>query len=84
MATEAHLTAQDRKRLLDSHAGIVRIIPEFADEALMRFTSGKQIDLSRSVESLFADYFDQKKGQPINEELLALLREVLAEDEEGS
>lgn len=84
VATEAHLTAQDRKRLLDSHAGIVRIIPEFADEALMRFTSGKQIDLSRSVESLFADYFAHKKGQPINEDLLALLREVLAEDEEGS
>jgi exonuclease SbcD len=82
VATQAHLTAQDRKRLLDSHDGILRIIPEFADEEMLRFTSGKQIDLSQNIETLFGEYFAHKKGQPINEDLMALFREVLTEEEE--
>lgn len=82
VATQEHLSAQDRKRLLDSHGGIVRIIPEFSDEDLLRFTSGKQIDLSQNIETLFAEYFAHKKGAPLNEDLRALFREVLAEDDE--
>jgi DNA repair protein SbcD/Mre11 len=82
VATQEHLSAQDRKRLLDSHDGIVRIVPEFSDEDMQRFTSGKQIDLSQNIETLFAEYFAHKKGLPLNEDLRALFREVLAEEEE--
>lgn len=86
LRTDKHIQAQDRKRLLDTHPGIVRIIPEFTDPELLRFTSGKQIDLSRSMEELFTDYFLHKKGQPPNEDLLKLFREVLEQqntDEAG-
>ncbi|MEO1449543.1 MAG: exonuclease SbcCD subunit D, partial [Bacteroidota bacterium] len=47
--TEAHLTAQDRKALHDAHTGIVRLIPEFSNPDDLKFTSGKQIDLSRNM-----------------------------------
>lgn len=78
--TDAHLTAQDRKALHDAHEGIIRLIPEFSNPEDLKFTSGKQIDLSRSMEDLFAEFFAAKKGQPINDELSALFREVLAEE----
>ncbi|RMG72729.1 MAG: exonuclease subunit SbcD [Bacteroidetes bacterium] len=80
--TDEHLTAQDRKRLLDAHAGILKVIPEFSDPEQLRFTSGKQIDLSQRIEVLFDQFFAHKHGTPPNEELKALFREVIqAEDE---
>ncbi|MDP5170223.1 MAG: exonuclease SbcCD subunit D [Bacteroidia bacterium] len=82
IATDTHLTAEDRKRLAGAHAGILRVVPEFTNPELLKFTSGKQIDLSRSTEELFKDYFLHKKGQQPNEELLALFQEVLSEEQD--
>lgn len=78
--TDEHINAQDRKRLLDAHAGILRIIPQFSNPDLLRFTSGKNIDLTKGMEELFTDYFFHKKGQQPNEEILDIFREVLGED----
>lgn len=80
IATKTHLTSEDRKRLASAHSGILRIVPEFTDPDLLKFTSGKQIDLSRGTEELFKDYFLHKKGQQPNEELLALFQEVMSEE----
>ena len=80
LMTDHYLTAQDRKRLLDAHTGIVRIIPQFREEEMMKFTSGKQIDLSKSMEELFTEYFTHRKGMPPNEAVLGLFQEVLNED----
>lgn len=77
LVIEEHLSAQDRKRILDAHDGIIRIIPEFTNPELMQFTSGKQIDLKQDIQTLFAQYFQHKKGMPLNEDLEALFQEVL-------
>lgn len=79
VVTDQHLSASDKKQLLDAHKGIIRIIPEFTDPELLRFTSGKNIDLSKDIEELFEDFFLSKKGQALNEELKALFKEVLNE-----
>ncbi len=79
LRTEEHITAQDRKRLLDAHPRILRIVPEFSNPELLRFTSGKQIDLSKGMEELFVDYFLHKKGQQPNQEIMNLFREMLKE-----
>lgn len=79
LVTDRHLSASDKKQLLDAHQGIIRIIPEFTDPELLKFTSGKNIDLSKNIEELFEDFFFYKKGTPINEELKALFKEVLSE-----
>ena len=78
--TDEHISAQDRKRLLDAHDGILRIIPQFSNPDLLRFTSGKQIDLTKGMEELFTDFFLHKKGQQPNEEIIGLFRELLGED----
>jgi len=77
LVTDHHLGAADNKRLLDSHAGILRIIPEFTNPDLLKFTSGKKIDLSKSVEELFEDYFEYKLQHKPGEELKALFKEIL-------
>lgn len=78
--TDHHLTADDRKRLSEAHEGILRIVPEFSDPDLLRFTSGKQIDLSRGTEELFEEYFLHRKGQKPNQELMDLFREVISQE----
>lgn len=80
VATSTHLTSEDRKRLASAHQGILRVVPEFTDPDLLKFTSGKQIDMSQGTEALFKEYFLHKKGQQANEEVLALFREVMSEE----
>ena len=82
MVTETYLTAQDRKRLTGAHNGIVTIVPEVKNAAGLTSGSKKNIDLSKSMEELFADYFRHSKGQSPNAEVMALFTELLAENEE--
>lgn len=82
MVTETYLTAHDRKRLGGAHNGIVTIIPEVKNATGMSSGSKKNIDLSKNMEELFADYFMHTKGQAPNAELMALFTELLAENEE--
>ena len=82
MVTETYLTAHERKRLGGAHNGIVTIIPEVKNAIGVSSGSKKSIDLSKSMEELFADYFKHSKGQAPNSELMALFTELLAENEE--
>jgi exonuclease SbcD len=82
MVTDTYLSAQERKQLSSAHNGIVTIIPEVKNAAGLSSGSKKSIDLTRSMEELFTDYFRHAKGQEPNEELMALFTELLALDEE--
>lgn len=80
LVSDQYLQASDRKRLLDAHNGIVSIIPQIQNPELLE-ENKVEIDLSRSMEELFTDYFQQKhKGQVPNERMLSLFKEVLAEE----
>jgi exonuclease SbcD len=81
LVSEQYLSAEDRKRLLAVHDGIIAIIPRIQNPDLLE-ERGAKIDLSRSMEELFTDYFQQRfEGQEPGERMLDLFREVLAEDE---
>jgi exonuclease SbcD len=80
IATEDFLSVADRRRLNNVHKGIINIIPEVKNKA---FTLDKEgsIDLSKTVEQLFNEYFHHTKGQAPDEATTALFKEVLgAED----
>jgi len=81
LVTETFLTATERRQLNTAHPGIVSIIPEVTNAANLTGSRQKQIDLSRSMEELFRDYFKHEKGQEPGEELMNLFTEILAEDE---
>jgi len=82
LVTETYLTATDRKLLNKAHAGIVSIIPEVTNPDNLVGNQQKQIDLSRSMEELFRDYFMHEKGQEPNDDLKNLFTEILAEEEQ--
>ena len=82
LVTDTFLTALERKQLNVAHSGIVAIIPEVIHADELIDTIQKKIDLTRSMEELFRDYFKHEKGQEPNEELMNLFTEILAEDEQ--
>ena len=82
MVTDTYLTAQERKQLSAAHNGIVTIIPEVKNASDLVTGNKKNIDLTRTMEELFLDYFRHRKGQEPNEEILMLFTEILAEEAE--
>lgn len=81
MVTDQFLTADDRKKLINAHPGIVSVIPELKNTDLLNTQSSHNIDLSKDLESLFKVYFQHEKGQMPGEGMLNLFREVLSEDD---
>lgn len=79
LVSETFLTALERKQLSAAHSGIVTIIPEVTNKEELVDIQKKKIDLSRSMEELFCDYFKHEKGQEPNEDLKNLFTEILAE-----
>ncbi len=82
LVTETFLTALERRQINAVHAGVVAVIPEVISQNVLGGSHQKQIDLSRSMEDLFRDYFRHEKGQEPNNEIMNLFIEILAEDEQ--
>jgi exonuclease SbcD len=82
LETESFLTAAERKKLNKAHDGIVAIIPVVKSAEVGKNAAKPEIDLNKRMEELFSDYFRNKHGQSPNKELIALFREVIAEEGE--
>jgi exonuclease SbcD len=82
MVTDTFLTALERKQINAAHHGIVAIVPEVRNASELNAGIRKGIDLSKSMQELFVDYFRHEKGQEPNEDILKLFTEILAEEEE--
>jgi len=82
IVTDTFLTALERKQMSSAHNGIVSIIPEVKNAGEIIAGNKKNIDLTRSMEELFRDYFRYAKGQEPNEEIISLFTEILAADEQ--
>ena len=80
LVTETFLTAIERKSLATAHPGIIAIIPEVQGGIESNSAKTKNIDLSKSMDELFADYFRHKKGQEPNDEIMKLFTELQAEE----
>ncbi len=72
MATETYLTAAERKRLYTAHEGIVMLIPDVKNKNEWQNDPVDRIDLTRSIEDLFMEYFKHARGQEPNENILKL------------
>lgn len=81
IVSDKYLEASEKKRLLDAHDGLIQIIPEIKNLNGID-SEGMAIDISMGVEKLFEEYFKNKKGQDVSDELMLLLKEVLAEGNE--
>ncbi len=82
ISTDNYLNATDRKLLSQVHEGIIQIIPEVKFSNTNLQENGKEINLSKGMEELFAEYFNYSKGLPPDEQLMNLFREVLSVETE--
>lgn len=77
LESETFLTADERKRLYQSHNGIVHLIPKVKNLE-MNENQLQDINLNQDIQSLFRDYFKSKNGgQDANEELIHLFNEII-------
>lgn len=77
LESETFLTADERKRLYQSHNGIVHLIPKVKNLELSK-NHLHDINLNQDIQSLFRDYFKSKNGgQDANDELIHLFNEIL-------
>lgn len=77
LESETFLTADERKRLYQSHNGIVHLIPKVKNLELSK-SHLHEINLNQDIQSLFRDYFKSKNGgQDANEEIIHLFNEIL-------
>ena len=78
LVSDLYLTANDRKQLNNVHQGIVSLIPEIRNKELLT-TTKSSLDLTKSMEELFKEYFMHEKGQEPNEKIKELFKEILSQ-----
>jgi len=79
IVSDTYLSAKDRKQLVNTHNGIINIIPEIKNKEILNYNNA-QIDISKNIDELFKEYFIHEKGQEPNENIMNLLKEVLSEE----
>jgi len=78
LVSDTFLTAETKRALHDVHQGILAIIPE-----IKRINTNKEKEapqINENLEILFQQYFEQRHGKPINNELQDLFLEILNQD----
>ena len=79
LESDDYLRAEDRKRVFQSHPGIVSIIP-VVKNAHFAETEKADLDITGHIEDLFISYFKHKHGASPNENILELFKEIRAEN----
>ncbi|KFE98861.1 DNA repair exonuclease [Chryseobacterium formosense] len=78
LESETFLSADERKRLYQSHSGIVHLIPKIKNQETDE-NNLSEINLNQDIQTLFKDYFKSKNGgQEANEELINLFNEIVS------
>ncbi|WP_118193957.1 metallophosphoesterase family protein [Albibacterium indicum] len=81
LVSDDYISSEDRRRLFQAHDGIITLIPEIKNKA--QFEHDEQVvDLQKSVDELFKQYFRYQIGHEINQELFELFKEVRSEQNE--
>lgn len=76
--TDKFISSEDRKKLNQTHPGIVALHPELRTIIEgMDFRS--EIDTGKSMEEQFSDYFRYKKNVALDDRILDLFREIISE-----
>jgi DNA repair protein SbcD/Mre11 len=77
--TEKFLSGEEKKMLLEANEGIIAIIPEVKDKDFLEAEKIRHIDLSKSNEELFKEYFKFKTETLPNDRLINLFKELQAQ-----
>lgn len=83
MVTQTYISADERRRIIDAHDGIVTIIPEVTDANAISGNQAVSIDLTKSISDLFGDFFKSRKGLEPSDDILSVFKEICAVDGEA-
>ena len=76
LESETFLTSEERKRIYQTHHGIVHLIPKIRNQEFNE-NELRTVNLNQDIKSLFKDYFKSKNnGQEANEDLINLFNEI--------
>ena len=76
LESETFLTSEERKRIYQTHHGIVHLIPKIRNQEFNE-NELRTVNLNQDIQSLFKDYFKSKNnGQEANEDLINLFNEI--------
>jgi exonuclease SbcD len=76
LESETFLTAEERKRIYQTHHGIVHLIPKVRNQEFNE-NELRTVNLNQDIQSLFKDYFKSKNnGQEANDDLINLFNEI--------
>ena len=76
LESETFLTAEERKRIYQTHHGIVHLIPKVRNQEFNE-NELRTVNLNQDIKSLFKDYFKSKNnGQEANDDLINLFNEI--------
>ena len=76
LESETFLTAEERKRIYQTHHGIVHLIPKIRNQEFNE-NELRTVNLNQDIQSLFKDYFKSKNnGQEANDDLINLFNEI--------
>jgi exonuclease SbcD len=79
IVTDTYLTALQRKQLYDAHSHIFIHLHVNRKENDAQ-GQAKQLDLTRNIEEVFMEYFQQKHQKVPNSQIMDIFKEILAED----
>jgi exonuclease SbcD len=83
IVSETFLTGEERNRLTNAHPGIINIIPLVSNVGF-GLDNGADIDITKSVDELFIEYFKYRNaGQAPNDRIASLFKEVLSTEDES-
>ena len=76
LESETFLTSEERKRIYQTHHGIVHLIPKIRNQEFNE-NELRTVNLNQDIKSLFKDYFKSKNnGQEANDDLINLFNEI--------
>jgi exonuclease SbcD len=85
IVTKHYLNTEDKKLLHSLHPAIIHIIPELTESEGIIRESRKQIDLGKSVQELFSQYYESKFSFPPDKATQDLFQELMSiREDEGN
>jgi exonuclease SbcD len=82
LCVKNYLSPEILKELNALHPGIISIIPEITGEQNLTGNNTAMPDLSKNTEELFIEFFRSRKQGDPDQEMLDLLKEIIAGEEE--
>lgn len=77
--TDHSIDGETRRSLMKAHDGIINLIPQIKNRETASDQQLQVRDLEKDMPSLFNMYYQSEKGQPPNQELIAVFKEVIAQ-----